>query len=114
MTARSENAKGISVLHALAILRGLIEEAADQEHVDRHRYLKSLFGADWHESIVVICGLARRKDGDVVATTAGLDLYERHLKWLPDEPANYWHLRDNPHVDAAEAEVEALYAAARP
>ncbi|MCX4554334.1 MULTISPECIES: hypothetical protein [unclassified Streptomyces] len=46
-------------------------------------------------------------DGDLGATAAGLDLYERHLRHLPHTAANYWH--DQPHVADAVAEINQTY-----
>ncbi|WP_404950908.1 hypothetical protein HFP69_35865 [Streptomyces sp. ARC12] len=45
-----------------------------------------------------------RASGDLRATPAGLDLYERHLRHLPD---NYWH--DQPHVADAVTEINRTY-----
>ncbi|MFF0190871.1 hypothetical protein [Streptomyces sp. NPDC005244] len=99
----------ISPVHILAVVRGLVEEARDPLHTDRYRYLKSLFGADLHEAAALRCGLVEQSDGDLRATATGADLYERHLRWLPNTPANYWHEKPNPHLTEAVAEIERLY-----
>ncbi|MFD6826465.1 hypothetical protein ACFWC5_39960 [Streptomyces sp. NPDC060085] len=98
----------ISPVHILAVTRGPVEEARDPLHTDRYRYLKSLFGADLHEA-AVRCGLVEQSDRDLRATATGADLYERHLRWLPNTAANYWHEKPNPHLTEAIAEIERLY-----
>ncbi len=93
-------------VHVLALVRGLVEEATDPP-TDRYRYFKSLFGTGLHEAAAVQCGLAEHADGDLRATPAGLDLYERHLRHLPDMAANYWH--EQPHVADAVTEIKRIY-----
>ncbi|WP_331756137.1 hypothetical protein OH791_38920 (plasmid) [Streptomyces anulatus] len=96
----------ISPVHVLALVRGLVEEAAEPR-ADRYRYFKSLFGTELHEAAAIRCGLVERASGDVRATPAGLDLYERHLRHLPDMAANYW--QDQPHVADAVTEINRTY-----
>ncbi|WP_411143118.1 hypothetical protein [Streptomyces sp. x-80] len=97
----------ISPVHILALVRGLVEEAADP-HVDRYRYFKSLFGTELHEAAAIHCGLVEHTDGGLRATAAGLDLYERHLRHLPHMAANYWH-DQHPHVADAVTEINRTY-----
>lgn len=87
-------------------MRGLVEEAAEPR-ADRYRYFKSLFGTELHEAAAIRCGLVERASGDLRATPAGLDLYERHLRHLPDMAANYWS--DQPHVADAVTEINRTY-----
>ncbi|MGW5986077.1 hypothetical protein OG944_38360 (plasmid) [Streptomyces anulatus] len=98
--------EAISPLHVLALVRGLVEEAAEPR-ADRYRYFKSLFGTELHEAAAIRCGLVERASGDLRATPPGLDLYERHLRHLPDMAANYWH--DQPHVADAVKEINRTY-----
>ncbi|MFG3134535.1 hypothetical protein ACGFZU_43540 [Streptomyces tendae] len=87
-------------------MRGLVEEAAEPR-ADRYRYFKSLFGTELHEAAAIRCGLVEHANGDLRATSTGLDLYERHLRHLPDLAANYWH--DQPHVADAVTELNYIY-----
>ncbi|MEU4175169.1 hypothetical protein [Streptomyces sp. NPDC026589] len=48
-----------------------------------------------------------RASGDLRATPAGLDFYERHLRHLPGIAANYWY--DQPHVADAVTEINRTY-----
>ncbi|MFI0742825.1 hypothetical protein ACH4PU_32790 [Streptomyces sp. NPDC021100] len=100
--------ESISPVHVLALVRGVIEEANDP-HADRYRYFKSLFGIPLHEAAAIRCGLLEPEDRDPRVTAAGLDLYDRHLRYLPDMAANYWPGHSNPHITEAIAEVEHLY-----
>ncbi|MGI5484964.1 hypothetical protein [Streptomyces lavendofoliae] len=98
--------EAISPVHVLALVRGLVEKTAEPR-ADRYRYFKSLFGTDLHEAAAIRCGLVEHANGDLRATPAGLDLYERHLRHLPDMAANYWH--DQPHVADAVTEINRIY-----
>ena len=98
--------EAISPVHVLALVRGLVEETVEPR-ADRYRYFKSLFGTDLHEAAAIRCGLVEHADGDLRPTPAGLDLYERHLRHLPNMAANYWH--DQPHVVDAVAELNRTY-----
>lgn len=98
--------KAISPAHVLALVRGLVDAAADPRK-DRYRYFKSLFGVELHEAAALRCGLVEHADGDLHVTAAGIDLYERHLCHLPDMAANYWH--DQPHVTDAVTEINHAY-----
>ncbi|MFJ4094159.1 hypothetical protein ACIPYS_21475 [Kitasatospora sp. NPDC089913] len=98
--------EAISPVHVLALVRGLVEEAADSR-ADRHRYFKSLFGVELHEAAAVRCGLAEHTDGGLHVTAAGLDLHERHLRHLRDMAANYWH--HQAHVADAVTEINHIY-----
>ncbi|MFI1189176.1 hypothetical protein [Streptomyces californicus] len=96
----------ISAVHVLALVRGLAEEATEPR-TDRYRYFKSLLGAELHETAAIRCGLTEHTDGDLRATADGLDLYEPHLRHLPDMAANYWH--DQPHAVTAVTEINHIY-----
>lgn len=98
--------EAISPVHVLALVRGLVE-ATLESHADRYRYFKSLFGTDLHEAAAIRCGLVEHAEGDLRPTPAGLDLYERRLRHLPDMAANYWH--DQPHVADAVTEINRTY-----